>query len=277
MKLLLNMTLLGLLWGCGDGDTTANSKPEVAKSTDKQVQESAKKPTLEQIKEAAKAPQQPKMNEGDGGDNPLLNPSLAKETAPNTYDVLLETTKGNVLITVQRDWAPNGADQFYNLVKIGYFTDIAFFRVLGGFMAQFGMHGDPTINTAWRSATIQDDPVRESNKRGFVTFAKTNAPNSRSTQLFINYKDNARLDSMVFAPIGKVVEEPGKGGGMMVIDKLYAEYGEGAPSGRGPSQMKLAQQGNAYLKAEYPNLDYIKSAHICGAGTSPDSAKSYCP
>lgn len=272
MRHLLTVGMMTMLLACGDTKEEATSSPP-----DKQVQQKADKPTLEQIKEAAQAPKQLKANEGDGGDNPLLNPSLAVEEAPPEFEVLLETTKGNVLIEMHREWAPKGVDRFYNLVKIGYFTDIAFFRVIGNFMAQFGMHGDPTINNAWKKSTIEDDPVRESNKRGYVTFAKTNEPNSRSTQLFINYQNNTTLDSMQFAPIGKVVDEPGKGGGMSVIDKLYSEYGEGAPRGRGPSQMKIGMQGNTYLKSEFPNLDYVKSAHICGAGTSPESAKGYCP
>ena len=144
-------------------------------------------------------------------------------------------------------------------------------------MAQFGMHGDPTINSAWRSSTIDDDPVRESNRRGYITFAKSNAPNSRSTQLFINYGNNKNLDSMKFAPIGQVIDEPGKGGGMSVIDQLYSGYGEGAPRGRGPSQALLGQRGNSYLLSEFPNLDYIKSARVCGEDSTPETATDYCP
>ena len=276
MRHLFPLTFFGFMLACGDAEK-ANTKAPTGSSLKTQKTNKAEKPSLEQIKQAAQVPEQPKANEGDGGDNPLMNPSLATEESPAKYEVLLETTKGNVLIEVHRDWAPFGADRFYNLVKVGYFTDVAFFRVIGGFMAQFGMHGDPSINNAWKRSTITDDPVRESNKRGFVSFAKTNAPNSRSTQLFINYKNNTMLDSMVFAPIGQVVDEPGKGEGMSAIDKLYSEYGEGAPRGRGPSQMKIGQQGNTYLKSEYPNLDYIKAAHICGDGTAPESARYYCP
>ena len=129
-------------------------------------------------------------NEGDGGVDPLTNPSLATAEAPAQFNVMLRTTKGDVLLELHRDWAPNGVDRFYNLVKVGYFKDVAFFRVIGGFMAQFGMHGDPNINRVWKASTISDDPVRESNKRGYITFAQTSAPNSRSTQLFINYGNN---------------------------------------------------------------------------------------
>lgn len=196
-------------------------------------------------------------NRSDKNKHPaLLEPSRADETAPDSFQVRMHTTKGTFIIEAHRDWAPNGVDRFYNLVKIGYFRDIAFFRVIDGFMAQFGIHGNPEINRAWRKATIPDDPVKKSNKRGFVTFAKRRAPDSRSTQLFINYKDNSSLDQRGFAPIGKVVE------GMKVVNKLYAGYGEGAPRGDGPSQRRLQKDGNKYLKSNFPKLDYLKKATI---------------
>jgi len=245
--------------------------------TEKTDTKSADKPTVEQMKAASQVNPPKKVNEGNGGTDPLLNPSLATQQAPSDFTVLLQTTKGDVMLELHRDWAPNGVDRFYNLVKVGYFSDIAFFRVIGGFMAQFGMHGDPNINRVWKASTISDDKVRESNKRGFITFAQTNAPNSRSTQLFINYGNNKNLDSMRFAPIGKVIEEAGMGGGMSVIDQLYAEYGEGAPRGRGPSQGKIGQQGNTYLRSEFPNLDYIISARVCGEENASSYTTSYCP
>jgi peptidyl-prolyl cis-trans isomerase A (cyclophilin A) len=251
-----------LMWmACGD-----TTKEEV----------SAEKPTVEQMKAATKVPPPTKTNEGDGGVDPLRNPSLATEKSPEQFTVMLRTTKGDVLFDIHRDWAPNGADRLYNLVKVGYFTDLAFFRVIGGFMAQFGMHGNPSINRVWKESTISDDPVRESNRRGYITFAQTNAPDSRSTQLFVNYGNNKNLDSMRFAPIGQVIEEPGMGGGMSVIDQLYSEYGEGAPRGRGPSQGTMGRSGNAYLKAEFPNLDYIESARVCGEANVIDNATDYC-
>ncbi|HZS39847.1 MAG TPA: peptidylprolyl isomerase [Polyangia bacterium] len=189
-------------------------------------------------------------------DSSLTDPTKAKATAPAVYKVKLATTKGDVVIEVHRDWAPVGADRFYNLVKLGYFNDVAFFRVIKGFMVQFGIHGDPAVNRAWHNANIQDDPSgKQSNTRGMVTFA-TAGPNTRTTQLFINYGDNARLDSMGFAPIGKVVS------GMDVVDKLEGVYGEGAPMGAGPAQGKLQNEGNAYLKAQFPKLDYLKSATV---------------
>jgi len=187
--------------------------------------------------------------------SPLLDPSLANQKAPETFRVRFETTKGDFVVAVTRAWAPLGADRFYNLVKIGFFEDIAFFRVIEGFMVQFGIHGDPAVSAAWRDATISDDPVKESNLRGYLTFA-TGGPDTRTTQLFINFKDNSRLDASGFAPIGKVVE------GMEVVDSLYAGYGEGAPQGQGPSQALAQSEGNAYFKEKFPKLDYIKSATL---------------
>jgi len=176
------------------------------------------------------------------------------EQAPAAYAVKLVTTKGEIVIDVARDWAPKGADRFYTLVRSGYFTKVAFFRVLEGFMAQVGMSGDPELNGKWREKKIDDDPVVESNKRGMVTFA-TAGKNSRTTQFFINFKDNTSLDRMGFAPFGKVRD-------MAVADKLYAGYGEGWPSGKGPNQKTISEEGAKYLKAKFPKLDYIKRAEI---------------
>jgi peptidyl-prolyl cis-trans isomerase A (cyclophilin A) len=190
------------------------------------------------------------------GPNPaLLNPSLAKEKAPAQFRVKFETTKGAFIAEVTRASAPLGADRFYNLVKMGYYNDVAFFRVIDGFMAQFGIHGDPKVNEKWESARINDDPTRESNVRGAITFA-TAGPNTRTTQLFINFDNNNQLDSRGFAPFGKVVE------GMTVVDQLYKGYGEGAPSGGGPRQDLAQSQGNSYLRAQFPKLDFIKRASV---------------
>ena len=197
----------------------------------------------------------------------LADPAKLVEKAPESFKVKFSTTKGDFTLQLGRSLSPNGADRFYNLVKAGYFKDIAFFRVIPGFMGQFGIHGDPVIAAAWRSANIPDDAVKGSNVRGAITFAKSGAPNSRSTQFFINLADNANLDSMGFSPFGKVVE------GMDVVDKLNGEYGEGAPSGRGPNQMKVQSEGNTYLKAEFPRLDYIKSATLLPA----EGAKAEAP
>lgn len=185
----------------------------------------------------------------------LMDPSQANDRAPEKYTVVMETGKGEILIDVQRKWAPLGADRFYNLVKAGFYTDVAFFRVIPGFMVQTGIHGTPAVNKVWRTATIKDDPVTQSNVAGMVTFA-TSGPNSRTTQFFINFGNNARLDGMGFAPFGKVRS-------MDVVNSIYAEYGPGPhEGGRGPSQQQMQTQGNAYLKAQFPKLDYIVSARI---------------
>lgn len=190
-------------------------------------------------------------------DNPLLQPRHPdnQATAPDTFRVRFETTKGAFVVEAVRAWAPNGVDRFYNLVRNGYYNDVAFFRVIENFMAQFGIHGDPAVNAAWRSARIPDDPVVESNRRGYVSFAMA-GPNTRTTQLFINFRDNRQLDGMGFAPIGHVVE------GMEVVDAIYSGYGEGAPNGQGPAQPQIQMQGNQYLRQNFPELDYIQRASI---------------
>jgi len=176
--------------------------------------------------------------------------------APDSFKVAFETSKGNFTVMAHRAWAPHGVDRFYHLVQLGYFDDARFFRVLSGFMAQFGMNGNPRVTAAWDPLTIADDSVKQSNVRGMVTFAAGSAPDSRSTQLFVNYADNRNLDPMRFAPIGQVVD------GMSVVDSLYSGYGEGAPDGSGPSQDRIASEGNAYLTKSFPKLDFIKTARI---------------
>ena len=185
----------------------------------------------------------------------FTDPAKLTEKAPETFKAQFDTTKGKITIEVTRSLSPNGADRFYNLVRSGYFKDIAFFRVIPGFMCQFGIHGDPSVSSKWRQASIADDPVKGSNTRGTITFA-TAGPNTRTTQMFINLVDNVRLNGSGFSPFGKVTE------GMDVVDKLNGEYGEGAPDGRGPAQGRVQSEGNAFLKKDFPNLDYIKSATI---------------
>lgn len=193
-----------------------------------------------------------------GASSALTNPDKAAiaAPAPDSFKVAFETSKGNFTVVARRDWAPKGVDRFYHLVRLGFFNDVRFFRVLPGFMAQFGMHGDPRVNEAWESLRLEDDPVKAENKRGTLTFAKTQEPNSRSTQFFINTVDNKNLDGDGFAPIGEVIE------GMSVLDSLYADYGEGPPYGGGPDQGRMATQGNAYLAQSFPKLDFIRSARI---------------
>jgi peptidyl-prolyl cis-trans isomerase A (cyclophilin A) len=185
----------------------------------------------------------------------LGNPSALRETAPATYKARFETSKGAFVVDVTREWAPNGADRFYNLVKNGFYDGVRFFRVLDGFMAQFGINGDPKISAAWREARIPDDPVKQSNRRGFITYAMA-GPNTRTSQVFINYGDNSALDRQNFSPFGRVTS------GMEVVDALYNGYGEGAPRGQGPDQGRVQMEGNAYLAKNFPRLDFVKKATI---------------
>jgi len=185
----------------------------------------------------------------------LGNPSALRETAPATYKARFETSKGTFVVDVNREWAPNGADRFYNLVKNGFYDGVRFFRVLDGFMAQFGINGDPAISAQWREARIQDDPVRQSNRRGFITYAMA-GPGTRTSQVFINYGDNSALDKQGFSPFGQVSS------GMNVVDALHNGYGEGAPRGQGPDQGRLQMEGNAYLAKNFPRLDFVKKATI---------------
>jgi peptidyl-prolyl cis-trans isomerase A (cyclophilin A) len=185
----------------------------------------------------------------------LGNPAALNVQAPAVYKVNVDTSKGPFVLEVHRDWAPIGADRFYNLVKNGFYDNARFFRVISGFMVQFGINGDPKVSTVWREANIKDDPVRQSNSRGMITFA-TAGPNTRTTQVFINFADNRSLDRMGFAPFGRVVS------GMDVVDALYSGYGEGAPRGNGPDQQRVQSQGNAYLTQDFAKLDYIKKATI---------------
>ena len=191
-----------------------------------------------------------------------LAPALAQNSspvsaqqAPASYQVHFDTSKGSFAVQVTRAWAPQGADRFYTLVKNGFYDDVRFFRVISGFMVQFGINGDPAVMARWRNAPIKDDKVTQSNKRGMITFA-TAGPNTRTTQVFINFNDNSNLDGMGFAPFGQVVQ------GMNVVDALNAEYGEGAPRGRGPDQGRLQMEGNAYLAKSFPRMDFIKKATI---------------
>ncbi len=188
----------------------------------------------------------------------LLDPDHEswKRQAPDTFDAKFTTSKGDVVIRVTREWAPLGADRFYNLVDNGFYDGCKFFRVIDGFMAQFGINGDPEVSAVWREQPIKDDPNKQANTRGRITYAKTKLPHSRTTQLFISYGDNSFLDEQGFSPFGEVTE------GMDVIDALYADYGEGAPRGNGPSQGRVQHEGNPYLEAEFPKLDHIIKAEI---------------
>lgn len=218
--------------------------------------------TMPSQEQAAQPPAAAPVNQA------LLAPEKLNEKAPDVYRARFHTTKGDFVIEVHRDWAPNGADRFYNLVKNGWFDDTAFFRVVSGFMVQFGISGNPDLNSRWRQATIPDDPVKQSNKTGMVTFA-TAGPNTRTTQVFVNFNDNTFLDSQGFSPFGQVVE------GMDVVNSLYSGYGEGAPAGNGPDQNRIQSEGNAYLHDSFRNLDYTKTATIEAAGGAAPAAKPH--
>ncbi|CAN5790296.1 hypothetical protein BH23GEM11_BH23GEM11_11790 [soil metagenome] len=189
--------------------------------------------------------------------SPLLDPDSPEMTAqaPEIFKVLFETSAGDFVIEVERDIAPLGADRFYNLARSGFYDGARFFRVVPGFVVQFGLSGDPEVAAAWRGARIDDDPVEASNERGTVTYAM-GGPGTRTVQIFINLADNSRLDATGFAPFGRV------SGGMDAVDRLHGGYGDGAPRGQGPDQGRIQREGEAYLAEEFPRLDRVIRTRI---------------
>jgi peptidyl-prolyl cis-trans isomerase A (cyclophilin A) len=238
-----------LLAGCSE-DSGSSAKKSPEKPPPKPMEKPAAKPE-DKPAEPPKAPEPATPPKAA----PLMDPSKLSARAPDEYKVQFSTAKGDFILKITRDWAPKGADRFYNLVKNGYFDDTRFFRVIKGFMVQFGIHGDPKVNEVWREASIPDDPPKQSNTRGKITYAMR-GPNTRTTQVFINFGDNSRLDRDGFTPFGEVVQ------GMDVVDALYSGYGEGAPRGAGPDQRRIQGEGNAYLDRDFKQLDYIKTAKI---------------
>jgi peptidyl-prolyl cis-trans isomerase A (cyclophilin A) len=232
--------------------TTSTAKPASQKPE-------AQKPTAQKPPPPKPAPKPAAKPAGPSA--ALRTPSKLTEVAPPIYYATFDTTAGSFVIQVTRAWAPRGADRFYNLVKHGYYDAGRFFRVIPNFMVQFGIHADPKVQAPWREANIPDDPVMQSNKRGFITFAKQSIPNSRTTQVFINFRDNSRLDPDGFAPFGQVVS------GMDVVDKINGEYGEA------PHQGRIQMEGNAYLSKEFPRLDAVKTARITKAPAPPPPPK----
>lgn len=200
-------------------------------------------------------PARPAVVLPEGVDPRLADPANFTERAPETFAVELATSEGPIVIDVTRAWAPNGADRFYNMVRSGLLTDVAFFRVVDGFMAQAGLPGIPELAGVWNAASIPDDPRTQSNTVGMVSFAATSMPNSRATQFFINTADNTNLDPMGFAPFGRVRD-------MTAVNRLFNGYGDGPPRGRGPNQGRIVREGNTYLRAEFGDLDYIERARI---------------
>jgi peptidyl-prolyl cis-trans isomerase A (cyclophilin A) len=207
----------------------------------------------------------PKTATARSYDRALLRPALLKEKAPETYQVKFVTTRGEFTVSVTRAWAPIGADRFYNLVKHHFYDNASFFRVIPNFVVQFGISAYPPVSAAWQNANIKDEPVTGSNKRGYLTYAKTSLPNTRSTQIFINLKDNAGLDHQGFSPFGVVDAQ-----GMKVVEMMYDQYGERMPD---DLQDLITKQGKPYLDKNWPKLDSIKSATLVGAAAEAAPAK----
>jgi len=255
-KLMIALFLLAPLAACGEDPEPPRrvKAPEPNKPTAKVTPPAETPKPLPPPVEKEKKPETPAA----AVNKVLLDPSLPEWVgeAPKEFKAKFTTSKGDFTILVTREWSPRGADRFYGLVKNGFYDGVVFFRVVSGFMAQFGIHPFPEVSAVWRNAKIQDDPVVQSNKRGMVCYAKGGA-NSRTTQVFINFADkNERLDAMGFSPFGKVVE------GMDIVDSLYSGFGDAPPSGKGPNQGRIQAEGNEYLKAEFKELDYIKTAKI---------------
>jgi peptidyl-prolyl cis-trans isomerase A (cyclophilin A) len=236
------MTALGivaLVWACGQAEDQPAEEQQPAAAAEEQ----------QGVEEEQPAESQERATPASSVAADLQG------TAPETYRARFETNEGDFVVEVHREWAPHGADRFYNLVSHGYYDGVRFFRVIDGFMAQFGIPGDPQVAAQVRNLRIPDDPVVEGNTRGRLTFAMA-GPDTRTSQVFINFVDNSRLDSSGFAAFGEVVE------GMDVVDSLYSDYGEGPPRGNGPNQARIQTEGNAYLESDFPELDYVERATI---------------
>jgi peptidyl-prolyl cis-trans isomerase A (cyclophilin A) len=249
-----------LFLGCKGKEQTAEAPPPEQPKAEAPAQPKAETPVTPQPEAAASAPTPAAK---PSYDRALLRPAQLKEKAPETFQVKFTTTRGDFVVTVTRAWAPLGADRFYNLVKHHFYDNASFFRVVPGFVVQVGISAYPPVSAAWENANIKDEPVVGSNKRGYLTYAKTSMPNTRSTQIFINLKDNAGLDHQGFSPFGVVDAQ-----GMKVVDMLYDQYGDSA----GPDQDQITKQGKPYIDKGWPKLDSIKSATLIGpAATAKQS------
>ncbi len=243
--------------GCSKDEPSRGQTPATSDSAAK-PQASAAKPqasTDPSVASDASAAKPDKPATRDGND-PLFHPEKATLTAPDKFRVEFVTTKGNFIIEVTRAWSPHGADRFFNLIKLGFYDGVTFHRAIDDFMVQFGIHPEPAVNGAWYKAFLPDDPVVESNRRSYVTFAHA-GKDSRTTQIFISYVDKQRrLDKDGFSPFGKIVD------GMKVVDSLYKGYGELGPKGKGPNASRVQREGQPYIDAEFPKLDAIKKARV---------------
>ena len=249
-----SVTMGMLIFGCKAKEQTAEAPPP--------EQPKAEAPATPKAEAPASAPAQPEATASapaaaprSGYDHALLRAALLKDKAPETFQVKFTTTRGDFAVTVNRAWAPIGADRFYNLVRHHFYDNASFFRVVPGFVVQFGISAYPPVSAAWEKANIQDEPVTQSNKRGYLTYAKTSMPNTRATQIFINLKDNAGLDRQGFSPFGVVDAQ-----GMKVVDMLYDQYGDSS----GPDQDQISKLGKPYLDKGWPKLDSIKTATLVG-------------
>src|ERR1700694_723368 len=253
IKWLVTAVVMGtFFFGCKAKEQTAEAPPPEQPKAEATAAPKAEPPAAAQPEATASAPAPAPRA---GYDRALLRAALLKKKAPETFRVKFTTTRGDFIVTVNRAWAPIGADRFYNLVKHHFYDNASFFRVVPGFIVQFGISAYTPVAAAWDQANIQDEPVTQSNKRGYLTYAKTSMPNTRSTQIFINLKDNAGLDRQGFSPFGFVDAQ-----GMKVVDMLYDQYGDSA----GPDQDQISKQGKPYLDKGWPKLDYIKSATLMG-------------
>jgi peptidyl-prolyl cis-trans isomerase A (cyclophilin A) len=249
-----------LFFGCKAKEKTAETQPPEKPKAEAPAEPKAETPAQPQPEVTASAPAAAPRQ---GYDRALLRAALLKEKAPETFQVKFTTTRGDFIVTVNRAWAPIGADRFYNLVKHHFYDNASFFRVVPGFVVQFGISAYPPVAAAWERANLQDEPVTQSNKRGYLTYAKTSMPNTRSTQIFINLKDNAGLDRQGFSPFGYIDAQ-----GMKVVDMLYDQYGDSAPP---DYQELIGKQGKTYLDKNWPKLDSIKTATLIGS--APAAAK----
>ena len=260
IKWFVAATIMGtLFFGCKAKEQTTEAPPPEQPKAKAPAQPKAEAPATAPASTPAKpeaTASAPAVVTKQGYDRALLRASMLKDKAPETFQVKFVTTRGDFVVTVNRSWAPIGADRFYNLVKHHFYDNASFFRVVPGFVVQFGISAYPPVSAAWENANIKDEPVTQTNKRGYLTYAKTSMPNTRSTQIFINLKDNAGLDGQGFSPFGFVDAQ-----GMKVVDMLYDQYGDAG----GPDQDQTSKQGKPYLDKGWPKLDSIKTATLMGA------------
>ncbi len=250
-----------LFFGCKAKEQTAEAPPPEQPKAEATAAPKAETPAAAAAQQEATASALAPAPRA-GYDRALLRSALLKDKAPEMFRVRFATTRGDFVVTVNRGWAPIGADRFYNLVKHHFYDNASFFRVVPSFIVQFGISAYPPVAAAWEKANIQDEPVIQSNKRGYLTYAKTSLPNTRSTQVFINLSDNAGLDRQGFSPFGYVDAQ-----GMKVVDMLYDQYGDSA----GPEQDQISKLGKPYLDKGWPKLDSIKTATLIGP--APAAAK----